>query len=445
MKKILFLFLLFFIYNNIFSQNLIYVTGKVNVPYANIKLLGSDFLTTSNNNGHFSLTVDINKSNGLHFTAIGYNDTTIFFNTQKIQDILVLSVSLSKKTYLLNEISISSTKDFFHTNNAILDIEFDSIDKFIVLQSAINNSLLSIIDTSGKVLKTIYLEKKYLNFFNDCFNNLELISSDTVIQLFINDTNVYAIDFFSKKLFNEKLLPFIFKTNGYYIAKSPVLTDNKYVNRYNNKQVKFYTIPEHHKGQNVSKRVFYSYFDESSFMVANSYLNEIFSRYNSTTPENQNIIKVGMWDGNLIKLINNDFYLMRLISWYMNIESKPVTVKAFKVNNNVIIVNLSNNTLLKYSDSLRLTDTINIETNKKVFKNVIQDHKTQNIYLVHVKNGINYLQGINIETGQLSNPIKACVEPFPKVFKIYANYSYSIYYSTRKHQGYILRKLLNDK
>jgi len=48
----------------------------------------------------------------------------------------------------------------------------------------------------------------------------------------------------------------------------------------------------------------------------------------------------------------------------------------------------------------------------------LQDRKNENIYLLYEKNGINYLEKIDLKTGQLKPPVKACIRPFPDILKI---------------------------
>ena len=446
MKNILFLILCLLIFKGVFPQKIIYVFGKVNVPYTHIKLINTGITTTSDDKGVFSLFVDLKKCKGLFFSSIGYNDTTVFFNQESIShDTLFIDVALSKKTYLLNEVPIFASRYFFKSKHPILDIEFITNNKFLLLLSTSpHTSLLSIIDSTGTLLKSVNIKNHYSKFHFDCFNNIELVSEDTCLQLLIDtNDNIFVVDTFMYQQFNEKLAPVQFKINHYYLLRLPIARDKKYVTNYQNKKVNLYIIPENSKNQ--KRKIIYSYFDKKSFLIANSYLSEIFSLYHAKTPENENIIKAGVWDGNIIKLLNGDHYLQRLIAWYLNFETTPVLVKAFKTDDNLFFINLSNNILLRYNQNIVLKDSIDLIVGNNDYKDILQDRKNENIYLLYEKNGINYLEKIDLKTGQLKPPVKACIRPFPDILKIYDNHSYSVYYDRAQHYNYIMRKSLENE
>ena len=218
MKKYVLLTLFMMAMRTVSSQDLTFISGKVNAPYSHIKLLNSDYITTSDNQGAFSFVADINKCKGMFLSAIGYNDTTIFFNQKAIShDSLLIYVELSKKTYLLNEIPIISSRYFFKSKYPILDIEFISNNKYLLLQSTNSHtSLLSIIDSTGTIIKSVEFKNHYSKFYFDCFNNIELVSEDTCLQLFVDtNDNVFVVDTFMYQQFNEKLVPIQFKINHY--------------------------------------------------------------------------------------------------------------------------------------------------------------------------------------------------------------------------------------
>ena len=78
-----------------------------------------------------------------------------------------------------------------------------------------------------------------------------------------------------------------------------------------------------------------------AFAQAQDIFQEIIARYNQTTPENENILKLQNWDGRILRLINNDLKLFNLISWYQKIEARPIIIEPFFYNDTLYFINNS--------------------------------------------------------------------------------------------------------
>ncbi len=445
-----------FLSNAVLAQQSITICGNVNkLQYVNIVLEGSEYGTTTDKTGDFTLKVFTDKKPFvLKFSKIGYNDTTIKITPQIDIDTININVSLSKKSYLLKEINITSNFDFYSIKDAeIKDINFIG-SYIIVLTTEKKKTELVILNKFGEVLKKQKINANYEMINKDCFGNYELVGKDSCMQFIFNekDTLFYAIDKFPTTVYYEKLEPCLLKFHCIYLFTDVHINKyNTYVNKYHNKKVNFYSF-------NIcdslkKKKLLATFFDSSSFKIASSYYCDILSIYQHIVPINQNIISGGSWDGDMKKLIvqtNNVKFLkdeqklFNLISWYLKVEAAPITVKVFKKNNVLLFFNLNNYTLIKYNNNLEPIDTVFLAfDHKQKIENIVQDEKTKITYALFFNNGIFYLGNINIITGKIENIIKANDIPFPKIFKLYNNTSYSVYYNLNSRLSKIIRKKLN--
>lgn len=260
-----------------------------------------------------------------------------------------------------------------------------------------------------------------------------MIGKDSCLQFYYNpsDTSLRIIDKFTTNNFYTKIKPCLFEFNDSYVFKYPTkYTYKTFVDKYHNKKIDFFFIRVNDSSK--EKILIHQFFDKEAFRLATSYYSEVISRYFSTTPKNDNIISSGVWDGNLLRLINDDYQLFNMISWYLKIEACPITVLSFKEKKQLLFFNLNDSSILCYNRKFELINDTPIllsKTSKQPIKTIIQDKKTGIIYGVFVINGIYYISKINILDGKLTTIIKASPKIFPQIFKIYNNYCFSVYYN----------------
>ena len=447
------LFFIFWLYLQTTSaQNKVVIKGNVDtIPDVNISIYNSKYGTTTDHNGNYAINILFSKSKNIYlkFSKIGFSDTLVKLSYRD-QDTIFLNVHLKRISYNLDEISVLSYRYFYRSinNSSIKDLDFTLAGQIVLLEQKRNYSKIIIIDTNNTLLSSRKLNKKFNNIFFDCFGNIELIGNNYCMQIYYNEKRVNIIDVFLKDKFQEKLKPCLFQYGKAYVFKSDYLRKGEtYLNTYHNKKVTYYYVEI--DSSKVYRKVIVSFFDTKAFQNASEVYCNILSIYNQITPDIKNVIKNNTWDRDMkklltqvddVKYIHLQNKLFNLISWYLKIESKPIFVKAFKANNELILINLSNNTLLKYNKDFVLTDSVDLMIDGHEYNGILQDRNNEKIYLMYEKNGINYLEKINLKTGQLDSPVKACTKPFPDIFRIYDNYSYCVYYNKQQHFSYILRK-----
>lgn len=335
-----------------------------------------------------------------------------------------MKVSLREIAYNIEEVNISSQQYFYNAPNAtISDVNFNKSGIITVLITKQNKSEIILLNDFGEIITSLLLETKYNSIFYDCFENIALIGRDSCLQIYFNihDKVLQKIDIFSKSTFNNKLKPCVLHVGCKYILTNYV-PDNysTYLNAFHNKKIGFYVIDICDSLK--KKNGFKTFFDKKAFEVSSSIYRQIIALYFQLTKESDNIIANNLWNGNILKLmvlsddLQKQHELYELIYRYLLLDSEPIDVKVFNINNEVIFVNLSNKYILRYDSNFVQTDSlfINFSKEQSLMKEVIQDRKTQKIYLVYIKNGIYYLGELNTKTGNISSLIKEIVinEPY---------------------------------
>lgn len=439
------LVILLYISTGILAQQTITITGTVKSnPDVNIVLPGTDYGTTTDKDGEYSLKVFYDENPiQLHFSSVGFRDTIIQIDYDiNLPDTVHLNISLKETSYQLQEINIEAFSDFYRINDGVI-VDIGFLDSYLIaLISKKKKSEIVVLNEYGGLLLKHRFNNKYNAIYKDCFMNLGLVGKDSCLQFYYNveDTTFHLIDKFSTEVFNNKLKPCLFKFDCMFLFKEYFHDkNNTFVSKYHNKRIDYYYV---NICDSVKKKdILNSFFDEKAFMIASSYYSEIISLYYRTTPENQNIIAAGIWDGNILKLINDDHELFNLISWYLKVEATSIKVEVFRKNDELLFLNLSNQTILKYNPNFELLDTITFTNlrDKAIITSVLQDRKSENIYSKVIKNGIYYLSDINTMTGSVSGMVQTNSEPFPKLFKVSNNYSYSVYYDAQSRLSRIVR------
>jgi len=161
------------------------------IENVNIQLDDGKKGTTSNGLGEFQI-----RMNQLPFTIkishINYKNTWITYEFIPMQD---LNITLSPKTEQLPEITIQSDK----INIVYKDEEYSVLDYelaeqgilLLIFENRISRSELLFIDFDGKTLSNLkVLPMKPLMLYNDCLDNVNIISKDYVRQIHFDSTKI---------------------------------------------------------------------------------------------------------------------------------------------------------------------------------------------------------------------------------------------------------------
>ena len=443
--------LLFLLFNasEMLAQKLTLIQGNVaGIDKVNIWIYGTSYGTTPDEQGFYELPVFLTDSPlAIQYSAIGYRDTVVQINPAKhISDTILINIILSKADYLLPEVAIKGSMDFFRIKDeSITDIGFSDHGIVLLTTTIKRKSRIHVIDYSGKALNELDLDAYYSSIHKDCFRNLELIGSDTCLQIYfdIADVSIAIIDKFSTKEYYEKLMPCLIHDEDFYLFKeSGNAKDEFFVDQFHNKKASYYSVTTKDSNSTKSPRI--DFFDKIAYKNAQAVYYELLARYHQTTPDYENVITLQVWDGNILRLINGDLKLFNMISWHQKIEAKPLKIEVFKQEGMIYFFDLNAGKLLKYTKAMELLNEKSITDIEKIgtysLSTFVQDAKTKMIYAVFVKNGIYKLGCFDVANATVSSLIKANEEPYPSVFKIFNGYAYSVQYDLDLRISKINRK-----
>lgn len=434
---------------DVFAQNQITLWGNVeNIPDVNIQIQETNYGTSTNAFGEYSLSIySMNNSVDIHFSCIGYQDTILTLDLHKaVADSINLNVNLREISYQLNDFVVTASQYFVHLpGERIIDVEFLNSG---VLLLALNNkeTIVYIFDYSGFLMQKQILTKKYSEIHRDCFNNLILVSKDFCLQILYDevDSCIYAIDRFTTSEFYNKLKPCLLEYHNHLLFDGLIESNDDFkIDRHHHKKKEYY-FAENTSSQNDPIHLI-SFFDERAYRVAQSKYGEILARYSLTTPDVINIFEAGMWDGNILRLINDDLKLFNMISWYQNIESRPIKIDVFIEKDTLVFLDRVTYQLIKYNQKWQKTKTNTIIENKNTFddiKDIIQDKKTEGVYGIMENRGMYSVVKIDTHKGSISTPLYTSSISFPDIMEVFDNHAYIVFFDSYTRSSKIIRKKL---
>ena len=191
MKKIILLLLCGIVSVALFAQTKTVVYGNLGVENVNISVLNTHHGTVTNAKGQYALMLpERNNRINLHYSCIGYQDTVVGITPKQLErDSINISFKMRKQEYALNEVSILADRPHFEGDrNIIMDFEvYEGI--VCMLQGNGNKYRLLLADVDIKVFDTVPIPKriKPTRLLKDCMGNCQLMASDSVYQIDLND------------------------------------------------------------------------------------------------------------------------------------------------------------------------------------------------------------------------------------------------------------------
>jgi hypothetical protein len=272
--------------------------------------------------------------------------------------------------------------------------------------------------------KSWVLEKEVPKKFNeikkDCFGNILLISEDSVNQIFVYNNEIVTIAKFSISDYQKQLEPCVAAFNNRVIVTKYANHDQQLIfDLYHNKAVTHLA----------------NIWDKEASKVAQAYYAEIIRLYYQNTPEEQNIIELGVWDGDLVKLsvrytikaINGMIlysgWTVEQIGWYENVAALPLYCPVFVQANNLLLFDFVNGTLNTYDFNGKQLKSLNISFHKDKdwLPQVLLNEETQKLYtLYHINNSF-VIKEIDINTGLVNNAFEICKSCYPEQISVYKN------------------------
>ncbi len=431
----------------LFAQTQTTVFGNLGVENVNISIVNTPYGTSTDAKGRYELPIfDRAEAVNLYYSCIGYQDTVVSLTTRQLQrDSLNISFKMRKMSYDLQEVGVSAYQDFYRskTNRNIADIAF--LDgKIYLLENKSKVSSMVVLDTEGVVQAHKDFDQLFEKLYIDAFNNLILVGQDSCLQVYLDEKQgILPVSTFSREDYRNKLLKIVCEFNGAYIVKTMVHDKGLYWLKYNHgKSQDFYYVM---KGVSDAKPQFLcSFIDTLGYRACQSQWMSIQNEYHQVVAENNGIdlINEEIWDGNLVRLAENSSLLGK-IQWYCSIVAKKeYQIVPLKVNGLLQFADLDNREIVEIDSDFKIAkrQPLKITSGEQFFQNeFLTDKATGKTYGLFVDNGMNHIGLYDPKTGTVGIGQKASKKIYPREFKVYDGYAYSVYFDSGSNRGVISR------
>ena len=458
MKKAVILLSVLSLHLVLFAQHRqVKIAGSVGVENVNISVLNTRYGTSSDAEGRYELLLfDRTKPVDLLYTCIGYRDTVVSLTPRMLQhDSVGISFVMRRTDYDLQEVGVSASRDFYRTGTgtSIADIGFLG-DRVLVLEQRKGKSELVVVSLEGEREAQCAFDSLYESIHVDCLGDCILVGAQHCCQVyFAGGNSPVPFKTFPTTLFNEKLLNCVADFGGALVFKDQNANISRFfVRKDHNKMQRYFYVkkddPMH------EKRSLVDFSDEESLDICDEIMSEIFRTYHrrmSNRSENENILLNGLWNGNLLNLLPfdevhaignpDDALMIALVSDYVNFESLPLNIVVINNDGFLSFVDLDHREVTFVNGNFVLERKAPfIIKDSNWFKNkLLIDEKTNKIYGLFIKDGMNYLGLYDPETGTVGMGRQACREAYPRVFKVHGGYAYSVYFDREGQFGRINR------
>ena len=446
-KNFILALLLLFLASSLFAQTKTIIFGNLGVENVNISIVNTPYGTSTYAKGRYELPLyDRSNQINLYYSCIGYQDTVVSLTPRQLQrDSINISFKMRKMSYDLQEVGVTAYSDFYRskTNRNIADIAF--LDgKIYLLENKPKTSSMVVLDTDGIELAHKDFDQLFEKLHIDAFNDLILVGQDSCLQVYLDEKqSIQPVSTFSRDDYRNKLLKVVCEFNGAYIVRTIVHDKGLYWLKYNHgKSQDFYYVMKDET--DAKPQYLCSFIDTLGYRACQSAWMAIQSEYHQVVAEEEgvDIINEGLWDGNLVRLVEN-YSLLGKIQWYCSIlAKKEFSIVPLVFSDFMQFIGVDNREIVEIGKDFKVAERrpLTITSGEKYFKNeFLKDQATGKVYGLFVDDGMNYLGLYDSEMGSVGMGQKASKKIYPKVFRVHGGYAYSVLFDAGKNQGVLNR------
>ena len=209
MNRLLLIFIFLFTSTIIFAQNAPFrfkvLDEKTNeaISYCYLVVKGKSTSVQADQAGMIAVRIEMTDT--LVIYQVGY-----FLKRIAASEIIKNMVFLKSKNLVLEEVTITSRNiDTLQNNNNIVFLDFDFYDDFILalVNKGKKRNVLWLLDLNGNRIVEKVLNIKTEIIFKDCFENIHLISDDSLYQIYYDYQNISLLPPFHISSYNNFLKP----------------------------------------------------------------------------------------------------------------------------------------------------------------------------------------------------------------------------------------------
>ena len=431
-------------FQSTFAQTKTTVYGNLGLENVNISIANTQYGTSTNAKGHYELPIyDRTESVNLYYSCIGYQDTVVSLTPRQLQrDSINISFKMRKMSYDLQEVGVSAYSDFYRSPKLsnISDIDFAD-DLVLVLENSKKQSALTLLDSEGNAMATTAFNGIYDYLYTDSFGNHILVGQDSCLQVYFDEKGTaLPVSAFTNEQYREKIRKVVFEFgDGYLLRNTAYEKDDYFVKEFHGQaQTYSYVLKNDTLRQ---KQFLHRFIDWEAVEVCQSYLSEIYAAYHRAVPEVADEILLGVWNGNLLRLAE-DPGLVQLIQWYCKIEAAEYHTTALRFDDFIQLIDLEKYEIVEVGKDFQITGIrpLKVVSGEKYFKNqFLTDEATGNNYGVFVNDGMYHVGLYDSKAGTVGMGQKASKRIYPRVFKVYGGYAYSVFFDSGSNRGVISR------
>ena len=420
------------------------VYGNLGIENVNISIVNTQYGASTDAKGCYELPIyDRTKAVNLYYSCIGYQDTVVSLTPRQLQrDSINISFRMRKMRYDLQEVGVSAYSDFYRskTNRNIADMAFLD-DKIYLLENKPKTSSIVVLDTDGVEQARKDYDQLFEKLYIDAFDDIILVGQDSCLQVYLDETKgIQPVSTFSRELYRERLLKIVCEFNGAYIVKTMVHDRGLYWLKYNHgKSQDFGYVLKN----DPTKEMHYlcSFLDTLGYMACQSQWMSIQNEYHQLELP-LDLINEGIWDGNLVRLIQNSSLQMK-VQWYCAVMAKKeFQIVPLIVNDLLQFVDLDNREIVEIGKDFKIVARrpLVVTSGENYFKNeFLKDQATGKTYGLFVDDGVYHLGLYYPKAGNVGMGQKASRKIYPLVFKVHGGYAYSVYFNSGSNRGVINR------
>ncbi len=385
------------------------------ISNANV-VLSRNVGTTSDNFGFFLIKTR-NSTNEVKVSHIGYESQkrkVSFDLNSGNSDTTYIRFSLKPNTEQINAFTVTAEASNYYyrdLNSVLLDYYVENGDLRLLIKKGNRHFLRVCVENLPQ--KDIKLDFRPLEFYRDCMNNQHIIAKDSIYQVFINNYSMNIIYTASIKEFKEKLEPCIATFSEEVVFQQY----EKY-----NQRILYFSINR----KNRRKNKFTTVSNKIGQLYASDLRKDLIVYYMQHVPERENIIALGVWNGNVDDLAPPDRDFFERMVYYKKIASKPIYSPAFIYGDSLLVFNHVDGLKEVYSQFGKELNKIPIEYHKTKHwdEQIIKDNKS--FYATFYNNGIISLKKIDLKTGKLKKHTEISGISNPDKLKIFNGFAYCI-------------------
>ena len=420
------------------------VYGNLGIENVNISIVNTQYGASTDAKGCYELPIyDRTKAVNLYYSCIGYQDTVVSLTPRQLQrDSINISFRMRKMRYDLQEVGVSAYSDFYRskTNRNIADMVF--LDgKIYLLENRPKASSMVVLDTDGIEQARKDYDQLFEKLYIDAFNDVILVGQDSCLQVYLDETKgIQPVSTFSRELYRDKLLKIVCEFNGAYIIKNEVHDKGVYwIKNNHGKTQDFLYILKDDPDKELHPLCYF--LDTIGYIACQSLWMAIENEYHQLKLP-IDLIYLGIWDGYMVRLAQNSS-LQSKIQWYCFIEAKKeYSIMPLLFNDFMQFVDLDNREIVEIDTDFKIAGRrpLRVTSGEKYFKNeFLMDQVTGKTYGLFVDDGMYHLGLYDPKAGTLGMGQKASKKIYPKVFKVYGDYAYSVFFDSSSNRGVINR------